>query len=279
MGARQGRKRAQTALLVVVAIAVIALLVRTVHTGGSGYPGNVNQVKSWISTACQNKNTLPTGSNVQFACSTQGRNILWVFALMSSGANPDYVGKMPTQQEQQKGAKQRFGLMPVPAGVGTLYASSLDLGHVYSPIPPKQYQSDPRYVNQAAVDSLEVAALALNVDLGGTVAYGSVQQGLEGNKNGPANCQRYTGSSAQTTLTSGLVVCAKPMTPNGQLAAVEDLWLQWDIPGSDQNSQTLAKNAAKVAASLYRSPNTPDADAQNALRWINTEHAANQLLV
>ena len=82
-------------------------------------------------------------------------------------------------------------------------AWSLNLHHPYNPSNP--------------IDSLEVAARAINNIIGGATLTGSdgqpvVQPGLESS---PANCLRYTGSAALTSRAGFPSLCAKPVTAGG----------------------------------------------------------------
>ena len=80
------------------------------------------------------------------------------------------------------------------------------------------------------MDSLEVAARALNNIIGGATLTGTngkptVQPGLEGN---PANCAKYTGSSAVVAHAGFPSLCAQPVnTATGQAALVADAYKQW----------------------------------------------------
>jgi hypothetical protein len=86
------------------------------------------------------------------------------------------------------------------------------------------------------VDSLAVAARALNNIIGGATLTGSdgkptVQQGLEGN---PANCAKYTGSSAVVAHAGFPSLCAQPVnTATGQAALVADAYKQWVVGATD----------------------------------------------
>jgi len=96
-------------------------------------------------------------------------------------------------------------------------AWSLNLHHPYDPSNP--------------IDSIEVAARAINNIIGGATVTGAdgspvVQPGLEGDS---ANCLRYTGSAALTSRKGFPSLCASPVTsPAGQAALVADIYNRLD---------------------------------------------------
>jgi hypothetical protein len=110
----------------------------------------------------------------------------------------------------------RTGLEPITAAQGGEIAWSLNLHHPYNPL--------------NAIDSLAVAARAINNIIGGatlTAANGdpAVQPGLESN---PANCARYTGSSAIISHAGYPSLCASPVaSPAGQAALAADVYRKW----------------------------------------------------
>jgi hypothetical protein len=129
-----------------------------------------------------------------------------VFALLTSGDNPDFV-------DQSTG---RRGLEPVQPAQGGDIAWSLNLHHPYDPASP--------------IDSLAVAARAINNIISGaalTSSTGSalIEPGLESKA---ANCQRYTGSAKLATRAGYPAACASPVTgASGQAALVSDVFQQW----------------------------------------------------
>jgi hypothetical protein len=108
-------------------------------------------------------------------------------------------------------------------------AWSLNLHHPYDPADP--------------IDSLQVAARAINNIIGGASAIGangspSVQPGLESD---PSNCRRYTGSAALTTRAGFPSVCSQPITTTAQQAAlVTDVYKKWAGSPTDQAAQDAA---------------------------------------
>jgi hypothetical protein len=188
----------------------------------------VATVQSEITTACQNPNVASEPGQVNFACGKTTSQVLWVFALMTSGDNPQYT-------EAKSG---RLGLEPITPTQGGEVAWSLDLHHPYNPYDP--------------VDSLAVAARALNNIIGGatlTSANGkpAVQPGLEST---PANCARYTGSSAVVARAGFPSLCAQPVsTTTGQAALVADAYKQWVVGATPE--------AAYDVSVLFANANDP----------------------
>jgi hypothetical protein len=186
-------------------IAIIALVI-ALPGGGASWPGSVAQVQAEITTACQNPNVAAEPSQLNFACAKTTQQILWVFALLTSGNNPGFV-------DQTTGRK---GLEPIQPAQGGDIAWSLNLHQPYNPASP--------------VDSLQVAARAINNIISGATLTSSsgtpdVEPGLESTA---ANCQRYTGSSLLVTRTGFPARCAQPViTASGQAALVSDVFQQW----------------------------------------------------
>jgi hypothetical protein len=223
-GAGRGRMIAigSAAVLVVLVIGAMVVLRK-----GPSWPPSVATVKTEITTACQNPNVVSEPSQVNFACDTGTSQILWVFALMTSNNDPGYA-------DAKTGRK---GLEPITPAQGGQVAWSLNLHHPYNPLSP--------------VDSLEVAARAINNIIGGatlTSASGKpvVQPGLESK---PENCARYTGSPAVISRAGFPSRCASPVaTPEGQAALVADVYQRW-MPGASsvavQNVSVLFQNAGR----------------------------------
>ena len=222
-------------LAAVVAIASV-LLFRT----NPSWPPSVATVQSEITTACQNPNVASEPGQVNFACGKTTSQVLWVFALMTSGNNPQYT-------DAKSG---RLGLEPITPTQGGEVAWSLDLHHPYNPYDP--------------VDSLAVAARAINNIIGGatlTSANGkpAVQPGLEST---PANCAKYTGSSAVVAHAGFPSLCAQPVsTTTGQAALVADAYKQWVVGATPA--------AAYDVSVLYANANDPgNAQVQAILKTL-----------
>jgi hypothetical protein len=186
----------------------IAILTAVLSGGGASWPASVATVQAQISTACQNPNVAAEPTQVNFACGKDTRQVLWVFALLTSGDNPGFADA----------ATGRKGLEPISPVQGGDVAWSLNLHHPYDP--------------GNAIDSLQVAARAINNIIGGATLTDSsgtptVQNGLESS---PANCQRYTGSAALVTRQGFPALCAAAVTsPQGQAALVSDVFQKWMV--------------------------------------------------
>jgi hypothetical protein len=204
----RGRKIAITGALSAAVITVLAIVL---FRPGPAWPPSVAVVQSEITTACQNPNIASEPNQINFACAKSTSQVLWVFALMTSGGDPNFA-------DPKSGRK---GLEPITATEGGEVAWSLDLHHPYNPFNP--------------IDSLQVAARAINNIIGGASLTGSkgqpvVQPGLESS---PANCARYTGSAAVIARAGFPDVCAEPVaSPAGQAALVADLYRQWLVGAS-----------------------------------------------
>ncbi|MCL2586295.1 MAG: hypothetical protein FWE35_28005 [Streptosporangiales bacterium] len=195
-------------LSAVAAGAVAVSLITVAVTGGGpsgSWPASVARMQAQITSACQNPDVAAEPGQVNFACATDTRQVLWVYALLTSGGNPGYVDPVTG----------RRGLEPIAPSQGGEVAWSLNLHQPYNAADP--------------VMSLEVAARAINNIIGGATMTNSsgqpsVQAGLEGKA---SNCQRYTGSAALTKKAGYPALCARPLTAKGKQALVTDAFRQW----------------------------------------------------
>jgi hypothetical protein len=231
-------------------VAVIAGLVAAVVTlllsRQASWPASVTTVQSQAAKACQNPDVQSEPGQVNFACADATRQILWVFALMTSGNNPDF-------SDPKTG---RLGLEPITPAQGGVVAWSLNLHHPYDPFNP--------------IDSLAVAARAINNIIGGATVTGAdghpvVQSGLESHA---ANCLRYTGSAALTSRKGFPSVCARPVaSPAGQAALVADVYQKWVVGAAP-------RDAADTAVLFANAQNPGDPQVQVILnRLSNTTPA------
>ncbi len=238
--ARKSRSR-KVVLTVAALTAVIVIASVFIFRSSPSWPPSVATVEGEITTACQNPNVASEPGQVNFACAKATSQILWVFALMTSGDNPQYTDAKTGRQ----------GLEPITPAQGGEVAWSLNLHHPYNPVDP--------------VDSLQVAARAINNIVGGATLTGSngkptVQPGLESN---PANCAKYTGSSAIVSHAGFPSLCAQPVaSTTGQAALVADVYRQWMVgatPAAAYDVSVLFANAnnpgnAQVQAILKTLP-------------------------
>jgi len=226
---RSGRRRPGRGRKIVIAsaagLAVLIIGAMIVLRPGPSWPASVAAVKNEITAACRNPNVVSEPGQVNFACGQDTSQILWVFALMTSNNDPGYT-------DPKTGRK---GLEPIAPAQGGQIAWSLNLHHPYSPLNP--------------VDSLEVAARAINNIIGGATVTGAngkpaVQPGLESE---PENCARYTGSATMVSHAGFPSLCASPVvSPEGQAALVADVYQQWMVGAGSvaaQNVSVLFQNA------------------------------------
>ena len=235
----RGRKIAIASAAGLVVLIIGAMIV---FRQGPSWPPSVATVKSQITIACQNPNVVSEPSQVNFACGKDTSQILWVFALMTSNNDASY-------SDAKTGRK---GLEPITAAQGGQIAWSLNLHHPYNTF--------------NAIDSLQVAARAINNIIGGATLTGAngspvVQPGLESK---PANCARYTGSSAIISHAGFPSLCASPVTSReGQAALAADVYQQWMVGATSvaaQDVSVLFQNAnnpgdPRVQAILKAVPN------------------------
>ena len=209
----------------VLGAVLVTLLALILLRGGASWPPSVAVVQSEAARACQNPDVRSEPGQVNFACAKSTRQVLWAFALMTSAADPSFA-------DPESG---RVGLEPITPAQGGEVAWSLNLHHPYNPANP--------------IDSLEVAARAINNIIGGAALTGAngtpvVQPGLEGNA---GNCLRYTGSAALQARAGFPMLCAQPVTsPAGQAALVADIYQKWVVgaaPEAAQDAAVLFENA------------------------------------
>jgi hypothetical protein len=223
----------------VVGITLIALVL---PGASASWPASVTTVQNEITIACQNPNVVSEPSQVNFACAKDTRQILWVFSLLTSDDNPNYTDS----------SNSRKGLEPIQPAQGGNIAWSLNLHHPYNPANP--------------IDSLEVAARAINNIIGGATVTGTsgapvVQPGLESSA---ANCAKYTGSAALITRQGFPPVCALPVSgADGQVALVTDVFQQWMVGAPAQ--------FATEAGVLFQNASSPgNPQVQSILSTLRT---------
>lgn len=248
---RQSAYRRGLSRRAVIAIAGAAVVLGTVlaviiSSGGASWPASVATVQAEITKACQNPDVVSEPGQVNFACAKATRQVLWVFALLTSDNNPRF--------EDTKTGRQ--GLEPITPAQGGQVAASLNLHHPYDPADP--------------IDSIAVAARAINDIIGGATLTGTdgnpvVQSGLEGSSR---NCLRYTGSGLVTSRQGFPDVCTGRITsPAGQAALVADVYQKWIVGASD--------GAAHNAAVLFTNAGNPgDPQVQAILKQLGHETLA-----
>lgn len=237
-GLSLGRK---IAIGLAAAVVIVAAIITMLPGRGASWPSSVATVQGQAARACQNPDVRSEPGQVNFACAKSTRQILWVFALMTSGDDPNFA-------DMRTG---RVGLEPITPAQGGEVAWSLNLHQPYDPSNP--------------VDSLAVAARAINNIIGGATLTGAggrpvVQRGLESSA---ANCVRYTGSAAIISRKGFPSLCAKPVTSRaGQAALVADVFRKWVVGAPPR--------AARDAAVLFENFNDPgNRNVQAILRHLS----------
>jgi hypothetical protein len=242
---RRLSRRSALALSGAAAVLVTVLAV-IVTSGGASWPASVATVQADITRACQNPDVVSEPGQVNFACAKATRQILWVFALLTSNGNPSFADTKTGRQ----------GLEPITPSQGGAVAASLNLHHPYDAANP--------------VDSIAVAARAINDIIGGATVTGSngnpvVQSGLESNS---GNCLRYTGSGVVTSRQGFPGLCARPVSgPSGQADLVADVYRKWIVGAS-------AAEAHDAAVLFSNADNPGDPQVQAILRKLGNETLA-----
>lgn len=243
---RRGVSRRSAIAIAGAAVVLATVLAVIITSGGASWPASVATVQAEITKACQNPDVVSEPGQVNFACAKTTRQVLWVFALLTSDNNPRF--------EDTKTGRQ--GLEPITPAQGGEVAASLNLHHPYDPADP--------------IDSIAVAARAINDIIGGATLTGTdgnpvVQSGLEGSSR---NCLRYTGSGLVTSHQGFPDVCTHRITSTeGQAALVADVYRKWIVGASN--------GAAHDAAVLFTNAENPgDPQVQAILKQLGHETLA-----
>ena len=105
---RRGLSRRSTIAITGAAVALATVLAVIVSSGGASWPASVATVQAEITKACQNPDVVSEPGQVNFACAKSTRQILWVFALLTSDNNPRF-------EDTKTG---RLGLEPITPAQG-----------------------------------------------------------------------------------------------------------------------------------------------------------------
>ncbi|HEX9358840.1 MAG TPA: hypothetical protein VF933_34140 [Streptosporangiaceae bacterium] len=248
---RQSAYRRRLSRRSIIAIAgaaavLVAVLAVIITSGGASWPASVATVQAEVVKACQNPDVVSEPGQVNFACAKATRQILWVFALLTSNDNPQFADTKTGRQ----------GLEPITPSQGGAVAASLNLHHPYDPANP--------------LDSIAVAARAINDIIGGATLTGIngnpvVQPGLESHS---GNCLRYTGSGLVTSRQGFPDLCARRVSgTRGQMELVSDIYRKWIVGAS--------AGAAHDAAVLFANADNPgNPQVQAILRQLGNETLA-----
>lgn len=243
---RRGVSRRAAIAITGAAVALATALAVILSRGGASWPASVATVQAEIAKACQNPDVVSEPGQVNFACAKATRQVLWVFALLTSDNDPQF-------EDTRTG---RQGLEPITPAQGGQVAASLNLHHPYDAANP--------------IDSIAVAARAINDIIGGATLTGTdgspvVQSGLEGHS---GNCLRYTGSGLVTSRRGFPDLCTHRVTSaGGQAALVADVYRKWIVGAS-----TGAADNAAVLFTNAENPGNPQVQA--ILRQLGHETLA-----
>ncbi len=243
---RRRLSRRSTLAISGAAVVLVTVLAVIITSGGASWPASVASVQVEITKACQNPDVVSEPGQVNFACAKASRQILWVFALLTSNDNPNFADTKTGRQ----------GLEPITPSQGGAVAASLNLHHPYDPANP--------------VDSIAVAARAINDIIGGATVTGTngnpvVQSGLESNS---GNCLRYTGSGVVTSRQGFPGLCGRPVSgPRGQANLVSDVYRKWIVGAS-------AAEAHDAAVLFSNADNPGNPQVQAILRRLGNETLA-----
>jgi hypothetical protein len=220
------------------ALAVLCIVMASVGSGSppSSWPASVTRMQSQVASACANPDVAAEPTQVNFACGKGSQQVLWVFALLTSGGNPGYSDPVTG----------RRGLEPITPAQGGDVAWSLNLHAPYSPAD--------------AADSIEVAARAVNnIVAGATLTSASGQPSVQGGlESSAANCRRYTGSGQLLSRPGYPALCAAPLTAAGGQALVTDIFRQW-------MTGTAAQTATDAGVLFANAGNPGSAQVQKIL--------------
>ena len=229
-------RRHKTVIGAAIAAVLVAVLVIVLSGQGASWPASVATVQAQAAKACQNPNVASEPGQVNFACAQGTRQILWVFALMTSGDNPDFA-------DAKTG---RLGLEPIAPAQGGEMAWSLNLHHPYDPANPVDSLAGRRPCHQQH---------HRRRDPDQRRGQAGDPAGLEGNS---ANCVRYTGSGAVTSRKGYPRLCARPIaSAAGQAALVADVYQKWVVGA--------APRAAEDAAVLFENSDNPGSPQVQAI--------------
>jgi hypothetical protein len=225
--------------IVGLALLVIGIFAAVAFWPRATWPSQVTTMQKEIPKACQG-NVASAPNGVNFACNPTNWQILWVFALETSGGNPSYGDP----------ATFGMGLEPVdPSHVGGYVRQLMGSSFGYNPVDPTQ--------------NLQVAARAINNIVGGAVVTVQGKQVVQpGLMSIGANCKAYTGSAQVSTPTGGTApaICSLPITTvQGQGALVNDIWKRWAsiIYGKQSKAAQVTPQGARNVAVLFSNAADP----------------------
>jgi hypothetical protein len=253
-GMRRRPRRRLIGFVVVLALLGIGIFAVVMFWPRPTWPSQVTTIQKEIPKACQG-NVASDPNGVNFACNPTNWQILWVFALETSGGDPNYGDP----------ATFGMGLEPVdPSRVGGYVRQLMGASYAYDPENP--------------TENLQVAARAINNIVGGAVVTVQGKQVVQpGLMSVGANCKAYTGSAQLSTPTgvNAPAICSLPITTeNGQLALVKDIWKRWTsvMYGKQPTAVQVAPQGVRNVVVLFSNATDPgNPTVLNVLRTLRQE--------
>ena len=229
------------------AIAALALLIAIVFMmlpgPGPSWPASVARVQAEVAKACQNPDVSSEPGQVNFACGKATRQILWVFALLTSGNNPNV-----------RRARHR------PGGPGAHYARAGRRGRLVAEPAPSVQPDQPDRQPRGGGPGHQQHRRRRDRDRH------LWQPGRPAGAREPRRELLAVHRIGQVTSHKGYPgLCARPVSSvAGQAALVADIYQRWVVgagPKAAQNAAILFENAKnpgspQVQAILKHLPNS-----------------------
>ena len=100
-------------------VAAVIVTAMVLFGGGASWPTSVTTVQNQVAQACQNPDVKSEPGQVNFACAKATRQMLWVFALLTSNDNPDFAERddgpgRPGADHSQPGRRDCLVAEPAP---------------------------------------------------------------------------------------------------------------------------------------------------------------------
>ena len=226
--------RSKLAIGIALLAAVITILVIVLSGGGASWPASVATVQSEITRACQNPDVMSEPGQVELC--------------LRAGHPPDPVGVRPDDERRQPGLQRPgrtagWGWSPSRPTRAGRSRWSLNLHHPYNPFNP--------------IDSLEVAARAINSIIGGATVTGSRRQpggpGRAGEQRGELPAVHRFGRADLARRLPERCAPSRSSALAGEAALVADVYQKWIVGATPSTAQD--------AAVLFENSNNPGQSA------------------